>query len=226
MRQLTALLALGTVASLFITSTQAHVTSGRERYGVIGYGIVMYDPPCAYACIDMANSWNLDCAHEHTDGMDMGGMHMSSVTPECKATSDPFLQTLAWCFYTHCPGASNSTLERVWEMDIVGRKAVQPAPAYSYQVALSRVAQAPPTSILASDATLNTTSLVDEEVWLGKFNGDEAFERMEIRASTFGLVSQDLLPSTHEILTIALDSSSLLAASASPLCFLGSASYP
>ena len=186
MWQLTASAVLGTVTSLLVASTQAHVTSGRERYGVIGYGIVMYDPPCAYACIDTVGGWNLDCGHEHTDDMDMGGMHMSSVTPECKAISDPFLQTLAWCFYTHCPGVSNSTLERVWEMDIVGRKAVQPVPAYSYQVALSRAAQAPPTSILGSEATLNTTSLVDEEAWLGNFNGDEAFERMEIRASAFG----------------------------------------
>ncbi|KAH6631598.1 ferric reductase like transmembrane component-domain-containing protein [Chaetomium tenue] len=188
MQQLTTSVVLGIVTSLLTISTQAHVTLGRERYGVIGYGIVMYDPPCAYACIDIANSWNLDCGHEHTDGMDMGGMHMSSVSPECKATSDPFLQTLAWCFHAHCPGVSNSTLERVWEMDIVGRKVVQPAPAYSYQVALSRAAQAPPTSIISSDATLNITSLVDDEAWLGKFNGDEAFERMEIRASTFGLV--------------------------------------
>jgi hypothetical protein len=186
MWQLTASAVLGTVTSLLIASTQAHVTSGRERYGIIGYGIVMYDPPCAYACIDTVGGWNLDCGHEHTDHMDMSGMHMSSATPECKATSDPFLQTLAWCFRTHCPGVSNSTLERVWEMDIVGRKVVQPMPAYSYQVALSRAAQAPPTSILDSEATLNTTSLVDEEAWLGSFNGDEAFEKMEIRASTFG----------------------------------------
>ena len=179
-----ALASLG--ASLLVAFTQAHVSSGRERYGVIGYGIVMYEPPCAYACIDTVKGWELDCGEDHDmDGMDMGGMHMSATTPECRATSDPYLQTLAWCFYTHCEGVNNSTLETVWEMDIVARLEVQPMPAYSYQAALARVAQAPPTSVLDSDATLNTTSLVDEDSWLGNFNGDQGFEKMEARTQTY-----------------------------------------
>jgi hypothetical protein len=179
-----ALASLG--ASLLVASTQAHVTSGRERYGVIGYGIVMYEPPCAYACIDTVKGWELDCGDDHDmDGMHMGGMHMSATTPECRATSDPYLQTLAWCFHTHCQGVNNSTLETVWEMDIVARLDVQPMPAYSYQVALSRVAQTPPTSVVDSKTTLNTTSLVDEDSWLANFNGDQGFEKMEVRAQTY-----------------------------------------
>jgi hypothetical protein len=173
------------VASLLVASTQAHVTSGRERYGVIGYGINMYDPPCAFACIDTVRGWELDCGHQHD--MDMTAhMHMSSSTPECRAVNDPYLQTMAWCFHTHCPDVKNSTLERVWEMDIVARLKVQPMPAYSYQVALSRVAEAPPTTVLDSGATLNVTSLVDEASWLANFNGDEGFEKMEVRAETYG----------------------------------------
>jgi hypothetical protein len=174
------------IASQFVAPIQAHVTSGRERYGVIGYGINMYDPPCAFACIDTVRSWELDCGHQHDMDMDMEHMHMSSSTPECRAVNDPYLQTMAWCFHTHCSGVKNSTLERVWEMDIVARLKVQPMPAYSYQVALSRVAQSPPTSVLDSGATLNTTSLVDEETWLSNFNGDEGFEKMEVRAETYG----------------------------------------
>ncbi|KAB5533414.1 ferric reductase like transmembrane component-domain-containing protein [Coniochaeta sp. 2T2.1] len=178
------------VSLLFTASIRGHVTSGRERYGVIGYGVVMYDPPCAYACIDTVKGWDLDCGgdHDDMDSMDMGSMAMSSTTPECRATNDPFLQTLAWCFHTHCLEVKNSTLETIWEMDVVARLAVQPMPAYSYQVALSRVAQAPPTYVLDSKAVLNTTSLVDEESWVANFNGDQGFETMEIRTETYAII--------------------------------------
>jgi hypothetical protein len=176
--------------AVFITIARAHVTSGRERYGVIGYGVVMYDPPCAFACIDTVKGWDLDCGDhdEDMDGMDMGGMHMSSPTPECRATNDPFLQTLAWCFHTHCRDVNNSTLETIWEMDVVARLQVQPMPKYSYQAALARVAQRPPTSVLHLDAVLNTTSLVDEESWFSNFNGVQGFEKMEIRTETYSSV--------------------------------------
>ncbi|KAK4100929.1 hypothetical protein N658DRAFT_524460 [Parathielavia hyrcaniae] len=183
--------ALGPLAmlltSLFVAPAQAHVTNGRERYGVIGYGIDMYNPTCAFACIDTVRGWPLDC-HEHDGHGGMDSHHTPSATPECRASSDPYLQTLAWCLHTHCPGVKNSTLETVWEMDVVARQKVQPLPAYSYQVALSRAAAAPPTSVLDAEATLNTMSLVDEQSWLANFNGLEVFEKMEVRAETYGIV--------------------------------------
>jgi hypothetical protein len=167
---------------------QAMATSGRERYGLIGYGISMYDPPCAFACIDTVNGWALQCGDDHGMGEDMGAMHMAAATPECKAINDVFLQTMAWCFYTHCPEVKNSTLEGVWEMEIVGRLKTQPSPKYSYQVALSSVSASPPKSILDSEAVLNRTSLVAEDVWLSNFNADDIFEKMEIVTEKYGYV--------------------------------------
>jgi hypothetical protein len=116
-------------------------------------------------------------------------MHMAAATPECKATNDAFLTTLAWCFHTHCPDIKNSTLERVWEMDIVGRKKVQPSPKYSYQVALALAHESPPTEIVDSEAVLNKTSLVDEAVWQSNFNADYVFEKMEAVTEKYGQVS-------------------------------------
>lgn len=178
---------LSTLA-LVAPSAWAMSTSGRERYGLIGYGISMYDPPCAFACIDTVNGWALQCDDDHGTDDDMGSMHMAAATPECKATNDMFLETMAWCFYTHCPEAKNSTLEGVWEMDIVGRLKTQPSPKYSYQVALSSVFASPPKSILDSMAVLNKTSLVNEDVWLSNFNADDIFEKMEIVTEKYGYV--------------------------------------
>ncbi|KAH7192828.1 ferric reductase like transmembrane component-domain-containing protein [Fusarium flagelliforme] len=170
------------LAAIFPHELWAHVTTGRERQGVIGYGITMYDPPCAYGCIDTVKSWPLQCDGDH--GMD----HDMSSTPECKATNDAFLATLAWCFHTHCPDIKNSTLERVWEMDIVGRKKVQPSPKFSYQVALALAYESPPTEIVDSEAVLNKTSLVDEAVWQSNFNADYIFEKMEAVTEKYGII--------------------------------------
>ncbi|KAI6754682.1 hypothetical protein HG530_012434 [Fusarium avenaceum] len=178
---------LSTIA-LVAPSVWAMSTSGRERYGLIGYGISMYDPPCAFACIDTVNGWALQCDDGHGMDDDMGAMHMAAATPECKATNDMFLQTMAWCLYTHCPEVKNSTLEGVWETDIVGRLKTQPSPKYSYQVALSSVSASPPKSILDSMAVLNKTSLVDEDVWLSNFNADDIFEKMEIVTEKYGII--------------------------------------
>ncbi|KAG5661818.1 hypothetical protein KAF25_004057 [Fusarium avenaceum] len=178
---------LSTIA-LVAPSAWAMSTSGRERYGLIGYGISMYDPPCAFACIDTVNGWALQCDDDHGMDDDMGSMHIAAATPECKATNDMFLETMAWCFYTHCPEAKNSTLEAVWETDIVGRLKTQPSPKYSYQVALSSVSASPPKSILDSMAVLNKTSLVDEDVWLSNFNADDIFEKMEIVTEKYGII--------------------------------------
>ncbi|CEJ83011.1 hypothetical protein VHEMI03045 [[Torrubiella] hemipterigena] len=181
----------------------AKPTGGRRRYGVIGYGISMYDPPCAYACIDTIKRATLNCMPDHDMDMDMH-MEMPPSTPECKATNDPYLTTMAWCFHTHCADISKSTLEYVWETDIVGRLAVQPAPKYGYMEALSRV-KGTPTRTLAK-AMLNDTMLVNEKKWLGNFNGVGGFETMERLAEKYAII----LMSTIIALPVFLSCASLL----------------
>lgn len=168
-----------------VVACAAKPTGGRRRYGVIGYGITMYDPPCAYACIDTIKKATLNCMPDHDMDMDMH-MAMPPATPECKATSDPYLTTMAWCFHTHCPDISKSNLEYVWETDIVGRLAVQPAPKYGYIEALSRVKGTPTRTL--SKAMLNDTMLVNEKKWLGNFNGVGGFESMERLAEKYAQV--------------------------------------
>lgn len=147
----------------------------------------MYDPVCAYACLDTVKGWTLDCPDDNMGGMDMAmEMDMDSPSPECLTTNDPFLQTLAWCVHTHCPGVRNSTLEQWWEMNVAGKLDVQPIPKYSIQEAISRVVSSPPATVVSSDATLNVTSLVDEYSWLGNYNGDHNFEQMEIVTERYG----------------------------------------
>jgi hypothetical protein len=56
--------------------------------------------------------------------MDMPGMAMameSETEPECFATDDAFLQSLAYCISTRCKNTPAWELERYWKMNVAGR---------------------------------------------------------------------------------------------------------
>ncbi|KAF2493106.1 ferric reductase-like protein transmembrane component 4 [Lophium mytilinum] len=164
----------------------AMVSNGRRGHGLIGYGITMYDPPCAFACRDTISGSPLNCSTEEMDmdGMDMGG---ASTEPECYATDDAFLQTLAWCISTHCQHVTAWKLEKFWRMNVAGHGAVQPDPKETYQQALAKVTK-PPTEILVTGDPLNQTSLVTEDDWMANYNADSIFEIQEDTHERYGLV--------------------------------------
>ncbi|PSN74311.1 hypothetical protein BS50DRAFT_539489 [Corynespora cassiicola Philippines] len=174
---------------LWSVAITAHTSQGRTRHGLVGYPIKMYDPPCAYGCRDTVSGYMLEC-----EDAGMGGGHshhsdmeMEAPSPQCYATNDFFLQTLAWCISTHCKDVAVADLEDYWVTDVVGRAANQPIPKYSYQQALARVME-PPTTVADPEQVLNFTSLVDEESYLANYNGDWVFDIVEATSQRYGLV--------------------------------------
>ncbi|KAF2873527.1 ferric reductase like transmembrane component-domain-containing protein [Massariosphaeria phaeospora] len=177
-----------TTLAVLVGPALAHVSSGREGKGFIGYGITMYDPVCAYACRDTVSAWMLDCGDAGSGGHSHhSAMEMETPSPLCYATNDPFLQTLAWCISTHCKDVPISKLEQYWELNVAGRQSEQPSPKYSYQTALAMVTE-PPTTVVDPEEILDVTSLVDEESYLGSYNGDWVFEIIETTSTRYSLV--------------------------------------
>jgi hypothetical protein len=117
--------------------------------------------------------------------MDMSSMAMDTPSPSCYANSDPFLQTLAYCMYTHCAGIPVSALENYWDLNVAGRLQHQPSPKDSYQEALGSLAK-PPTTTLNASAVLDSPSLVDEETYLGNYNTLSTFEAVETSHERYG----------------------------------------
>jgi len=168
----------------------AHTTDGRQDNGLIGFGTEMYNPTCAYACRSTVTAWSLNCPGEESHhGGGSHSMH-DMPSPQCYATNDPFLQTLALCISKHCEGVTASLLEKYWELNVAGRNKVQPLPKYSYQDAL-RLIEKPVTTIVDSEEVLTTPSLVDEEAYQSNFRTQLNFEQQEKRHSFYGYV---LLP--------------------------------
>lgn len=178
---------LWTVAAALLLPLAVEAASGRPGHGLIGYGITMYKPPCAYAC-QASISNPLNCnehdAHDMQMIRRMSGMDMDTPSPECYATNEPYLQTLAYCMSTHCSDVEVWKLERFWKMNIAGRKLDQPSPKMSYQQALESLTQAPD-EVIPAEEMLHVASLVDEEAYLSGYGGDHTFEINEERHSRY-----------------------------------------
>jgi hypothetical protein len=181
-----------TSASLAIP---ALASSGRDGHGLIGYGIKMYHPPCAFACQSSISN-PLDCSMDHHDMEDMEGMKGKRMShggekpsPECYANSEPYLQTLAYCMDQRCPDhVPTSTRDKFFEMSIGGRLKQPPVPMYSYVEALMSIDRAPVNSTPA-DETLTQVSLVEDEDYISNFNGNHGFELAESMHSLLRWVS-------------------------------------
>ncbi|KAK3650931.1 hypothetical protein LTR56_005982 [Elasticomyces elasticus] len=154
-------------AALLMTSylagpTTAMISSGRPGYGFIGYGIKMYDPPCAYGCQGSFGN-PLLCSDDGSHSDEMGDMDMKA------------RDIVLW------------KLEQWWQLNVAGRSVVQPVPKYSYQEALDQVV-APPNATTPSDEPLTGVSLADEETYLATYNGDYTFELSDAKSARYGIV--------------------------------------
>ncbi|CAI6342043.1 unnamed protein product [Periconia digitata] len=79
--------------------------------GMIGFGITMYDPPCAHACRNVIKSCRLSCTPEDTTA-NHGTSHQPIATPAKCFTTDPtFLRTMALCIDTYCPISDDPSLD-------------------------------------------------------------------------------------------------------------------
>jgi hypothetical protein len=172
------------VASIAVAHT---ADSQRSEYGFVGYGIDAFDPFCAFACRDSISGATLNCSEVMSDEMGgmsgMGGMVMTS--PECYATDDAFLQTLAWCVQSHCNDIPAWKLEQFWIDNVAGTFANQPDPKYTYQQALSKI-NGPPTAVYNETGSLNKTSVVSEDLWFAAYTTDKIFIHQESQQEGYG----------------------------------------
>jgi hypothetical protein len=166
---------IATGASLAIP---ALASAGRDGHGLIGYGIKMYQPPCAFACQSSISN-PLDCPMDQHDMEGMEGMKVKRMShggekpsPECYANSKPYLQTLAYCMDQRCPDdVHTSARDKFFEMSIGGRLKQPPVPMYSNST--------------PADDMLMEVSLVEDEDYISNFNGNHGFELAESKHSLY-----------------------------------------
>ncbi|KAJ4295254.1 hypothetical protein N0V90_007265 [Kalmusia sp. IMI 367209] len=177
------------VAFLLIHAVTCMNMDGRKGHGLIGYGINMYKPNCAFSCRAAISSCTMNCSTMmEMDGMDMSmGDMMMETSADCYATDDAFLKTMAYCISTKCQGLAKWELEKYWKDNIPGTSAVQPDPKWTYQETLDRITSPPNETVVGGDS-LNRTMLVSEDDWQANWNAQDAFEEAEGKHEKYSII--------------------------------------
>ncbi|RPA84929.1 hypothetical protein BJ508DRAFT_222506, partial [Ascobolus immersus RN42] len=173
------------IAALLSTPTLAS--------GIIGYGITMYQPVCAFACRDVWAPYPLACSSpaSHDSGSHGHGHSSPSTTPECRANDTAFLTTLAWCMKSMCVGeyaTEDWELEKYWQEKVTGDPELKPK--WSYGRALAEVEGTPEEIVNDGEEkpVLNGTATTDVERWVFYRKTKETFEYGENMHSTYGII--------------------------------------
>jgi hypothetical protein len=178
-----------------------HAVTPRTRHGLIGYGIMLYQPACAHAC-DNSISAPLNCSIGRTNDQTTISKKLlmrdddlqttsgdewtvsATPSPECKSTNQNYLETLAYCIKQFCPDKTPMELERFWSDDGPG-KAVDSLPAYGEMLAsIDRV----PDRQVNNSMLLNYTGRVSEYQWKLNYQALRTFTLLEITHQQYGLV--------------------------------------
>ena len=186
-----ALLLCAVFSTLFSAALAALKTQETKR-GVIGLGIPMYKPVCCYACHDSLSSLYLNCTTFSSDDsdmgmemklkkrMDMGGDTMAETSDECRTSDQVWLQTLSYCISNRCAadGVGPSRQANCFQEVAAGTLPVQ-----SLQQSLP---DRPPTiELVENDEWLNTTSLVNEDLYAANYRSLDEFAKSEERHTRY-----------------------------------------
>lgn len=185
-------LAMRCLAILQLAALAAYGVQAKTGHGFVGYGIRFENPACAFACRESISGAILQCSitdmgnMEGMSGMDdMSGGPMTD--PECYATDDAFLRTLALCISTRCSSVSVWRLEQFWKGNVAGSDDTQPDPKETYQQTLAKIYRTP-TVEYSGTGWLNQTSIVPYDLWFANYNTDVAFGEQESQQEKYGQV--------------------------------------
>ncbi|KAI1126959.1 ferric reductase like transmembrane component [Nemania abortiva] len=179
----------------FLSSTRY---ASAASNGIVGFGIDLYTDLCCQSCRDSLSSLYLSCTtfpdssnsssmdgsgmkKRHDDGGSMEDMPMTS--DDCRASSLPWLQTMAYCIQQNCNAVGFGAAKQV---ECFSKEAVAGAAKPTLQESLPATA---PTVELASDAVwLNSTSLVNSELYYSTYGTYAEFGRSEYLHTKYSVV--------------------------------------
>ncbi|KAK7942460.1 uncharacterized protein PG986_011573 [Apiospora aurea] len=169
------------------------------QHGIVGFGIDLYQDLCCQACHDALSTLFLSCTAfmdqpeggggsdggmSSTGGMGMDmDMPMGMTSDECRATNQPWLQTMAHCIRSRC-NDDGYPFEK--QLQCFGKHAVAGALQPTFQESLPPAA---PTLELPADAMwLNATSLVNGDGYYSIHGTLGEFAREEYLHSRYAVV--------------------------------------
>ncbi|CAD0115471.1 unnamed protein product [Aureobasidium uvarum] len=172
--------------------------TAETQYGVLGFGIPMYQPLCCYSCHDALSALYLNCTtfsedmNMHHDGMemkllkrmDMGSESMATTSDACYASDRVWLETFSNCIHEKC---SKDGVDKSIQVQCFSNLAANGQPVSSLQASLPSNT---PTGELDIEATwLNSTSLVNEHAYLANYVTMKEFVLSEHRHTRYAFAN-------------------------------------
>ncbi|THW85353.1 hypothetical protein D6D18_07767, partial [Aureobasidium pullulans] len=159
------------------------------HYGVLGFGIQMYQPLCCYSCHDSLSALYLNCTtfsedmDMHHGGMDMK-LSMATTSDACYASDRTWLETFSYCVRDKCSqhGVTESKQDQCFAKLAANGEAVS-------NLQSSLPFTAPPVELGTDSTWLNSTSLVNEETYLANYVTMKEFVSSEYRHTRYSLIT-------------------------------------
>lgn len=162
---------------------------GAAKNGIVGFGIDIFPDLCCQSCTDSLSTLYLSCTtfpdtnttssmrKRHGDE-DMAGMPTTS--DECRASNLPWLQTMAHCIQQNCNAVG---FEASKQALCFSKHAVAGAAEPTFQKCLP--AKVPTVEVAGDAVWLNSTSLVNSELYYSTYGTYAEFERSEVFHTTY-----------------------------------------
>ncbi|KAK7042584.1 ferric reductase like transmembrane component-domain-containing protein [Favolaschia claudopus] len=136
-----------------------------SKSGLAGInGFYFYDPYCAHGCFRSFSPYTLSCSDTISAGGHITGDEAAHNLALCRASSFPYLSSIAWCIHLYCPDDTRaSKIETFWETEITGDAKV--LPIWSFGEVMANITVPPTVVAMGQDLVLNSTMLTTEENW-------------------------------------------------------------
>lgn len=172
----------------------AGLVSAETQYGVLGFGIPMYQPLCCYSCYDALSTLYLKCttfSHDmdmHHSGMDMklikrmdmGGESMATTSDACYASDQAWLESFSYCIHEKC---AQDSVHESDQGQCFSKLAANGLLVPTLQASLP--SNAPIVQLGAEATWLNSTSLVNEYAYLSNYVTMKEFVLSEHRHTRY-----------------------------------------
>ena len=197
---------------LFLAALAAAQSTNTDEgaVGLIGYGLVLYEPACAWACLECLVG-PLNCSSEGVTDLP---------TPECQSHNEHYLRTAAFCMKQRCGHLSLAELDKFYSLKFPGDKDALEPPFQSYTQLLPTLTT--PTRALNVSEPLTYTAYVPDDQWTPMYDTMRLMMRTETYASTYSLViiaSGFLIPVAASLLLRLLPCTNVLFAYLAPPAF-------
>ena len=173
-----------------------HARGGPPPRGLVGFGIPMYEPSCAFACQRILQTSKLNCSTPPVADRWHGGSGLGfDTSDDCYASDTAFLLSLAWCLHQRCDEHS-WTISRFWTAELAHK------PTYAFEEALD-LCDVDSLEVLTPGDALNHPRAVAEADWKKTATSMEDFAHTEAQGSKYALLLLLTIVFTPLLLTAA-----------------------